>query len=84
MKKAKTILKLSILVGIIIILGTAGASDLGRLSINESLSQIILGIILMFCGNAGLSLIKLCKSGKRKNMRFQKNKPCKHKTANAA
>lgn len=74
MKKLKTILKLTVFAGILIILGTAGASDLGRLSVLEGLSQIILGSIFIFCGSAGLNLIKFFQSAKRKRIGFQRCK----------
>ncbi len=84
MKKAKAILKLIILSGVIIILGTAGSSDLGRITLLESISQVILGVILIFCGNAGLNLIKILKPAKRKRVRFARRKAYESKPIHAA
>lgn len=84
MKKIKSIFKLTIFIGIIIILGTAGASDMGRLSVLESLSQIIFGLILIVCGNMGINFIKLISLAHRKRPAIAKSKPCKRHTAKAA
>ncbi len=84
MKKIKAILKLMVLTGILIILGTAGASDLGRISLLESISQILLGAIFIFCGGAGLNLVKILRPLKRKRINFQKQKSYERKTAEVA
>ncbi len=81
MKKAKAILKLTIFFGLAIILGTAGASDLGRLTLLESISQVLFGIILIFAGSAGLRLIK---EAKRKRVNFKKRRVYEANTINAA
>lgn len=66
MKTSKIISKAMIFLGVAILLGTAGASDLMELSLTESVSQILLGIIFIFCGKAGLNLLKLLSPIKRK------------------
>lgn len=77
MKKAKTLSKLIIFIGIIIILGTAGASDLERLTLLESISQILLGSIFIFCGTAGLGLLKILKPAKSKREKIQSRINCR-------
>lgn len=84
MKTIQTILKLIILSGIIIIIGTAGASDLGRLSLLESISQVLLGIIFIFSGKAGLNLIKILKPRHRRQAKFHKRKTAIVRISNAA
>ncbi len=84
MKIIQTILKLTVLTGIIIILGTAGASDLGRLSVLESISQVLLGTIFIFLGGAGLNLIKILKPSRRRRARIHKRKTAIVRISNAA
>ncbi|MBQ2890818.1 MAG: hypothetical protein IJE44_04135 [Clostridia bacterium] len=58
MKNTKTIFKLLIFAGIFILLGTAGASDLGRLSITEIVSKVTLGFSLILTGRFGIAVLK--------------------------
>lgn len=84
MKTIQAILKLTVLTGIIIILGTAGASDLGRISLLESISQVLLGAIFIFLGGAGLNLIKILKPYRRKGAKLHKRKTAIVRLSNAA
>ena len=83
MKTIQTILKLIIFAGIIIILGTAGASDLGRLSLLESISQGLLGTIFIFSGGAGLNLIKIIRP-RHKRAKLHKRKTAIVRISSAA
>ena len=58
MKKANFIFKLMIIAGIFIVLGTAGASDLGRIDLSEIISHILFSTILIVSGKLGLKIIK--------------------------
>lgn len=69
MKKAVNCLKLIIFIGIMIILGTAGASDLGRLEIRECISSLLSGALLIVGGTAGLRLIAIVKELRQKSAR---------------
>ncbi len=66
MKNTKNFFKLMIFAGIFIILGTAGASDLGRIALSEIFSQITLGFILIISGKTGLKILKAISVPKRK------------------
>ena len=67
MKKTEDCLKLIIFIGIMVILGTAGASDLGRLEIRECISGILLSASLIVSGTAGLRIMAVVKELGRKN-----------------
>ncbi len=82
MKTSKIISKAMIFLGAAIILGTAGASDLMELSLAESISQILLGVIFIFCGKALLNLLKLLTPMKRKKR--SKRVVCTGNVKNAA
>lgn len=82
MKNLNFIFRLMISSGILIILGTAGASDLERLGLSETLSQILLGAGLFFAGRLGLSLIKAKRAVLRRRVR--RNKTITLRQVNAA
>lgn len=84
MKKLKFLLKATVLSGIIIILGTAGASDLGRIDLEECFSRILLGLALICIGKAGLNMAKLTSLQRKRPKNFQKQKSLTERTANAA
>lgn len=69
MKKAENLLKLTIFAGIILILGTAGASDLGRLTAGECLSKLFLGIAMISGGGTGLKIVAALKSAGQRRTR---------------
>ena len=64
MKNLNVISKLSVFIGCIIILGTAGASDLGTLSFKGILSGVLWGSAFIISGKFGLFMFK---TAKRKN-----------------
>lgn len=72
MKNLNFIFRLMIFSGILIILGTAGASDLERLGLSETFSQILLGAGLFFTGKLGLSFIKAKRTVLRRRVRRHK------------
>ena len=74
MKNTKTIFKLLIFAGILILLGTAGASDLERLGTNEILSNIILSLSLILSGRVGLSFVKHRYAKRRRILSSQRRK----------
>lgn len=51
MKKVRNIM---LIAGIIVILGTAGASDLGTIPIGQTLFQVVFGLILFVAGSYDL------------------------------
>ncbi len=73
MKRLQTLFKMTVFAGIIIILGTAGASDLERLGIEDAIWQIVLGGILTVSGSLGLRAAK-AKKIRRCNQRCKKIK----------
>ena len=69
MKKTIILLRLIISAGILIIFGTAGASDLERIGLSEIFSQLILGGSLIMFGRFGLTIIKAKQTIHRKKIR---------------
>jgi hypothetical protein len=53
-----TLFQCTISVGLIIILGTAGSSDLNAISLTETILFGILGLVIMFIGLAGCNATK--------------------------
>ena len=82
MKKANILFKLTIMAGIFILLGTAGASDLERIGLTETFSQILLGITLILSGKLGLMILKVKRASIRRKMR--RTKTIAIRQANAA
>jgi hypothetical protein len=82
MKKANILFKLTIVAGIFILLGTAGASDLERIGLAETFSQILLGITLILSGKLGLMILKVKRASIRRKMR--RTKTVAIRQANAA
>ena len=82
MKKANILFKLTIMAGIFILLGTAGASDLERIGLTETFSQILLGITLILSGKLGLMILKVKRASIRRKMR--RTKTVAIRQANAA
>lgn len=66
MKKINNSLNLIVFIGVIIILGTAGASDLENLSFSEMLTQMELGIKLVVFGKSGMLFLKVLKAHRQK------------------
>lgn len=69
MKNLNFISRLLIFAGCAVILGTAGASDLGTITFKGILSGILSGTALIISGKIGLSLCKTAmrKTAKHKN-----------------
>lgn len=84
MKKAKFLLRLMILTGILIIFGTAGASDLERINLADCVSQIMIGGGLILSGKAGLNFLKAARLTRRKKAHQGKPKTALLGHANAA
>ena len=61
--------------GIFIIIGTAGASDLERLDLSEVLSSVVLSLGLILFGRVGLALIKTKRACICKKMKKHKSTP---------
>ncbi|MBE7037637.1 MAG: hypothetical protein E7404_01895 [Ruminococcaceae bacterium] len=57
----KNLFNLLIAFGILTLIGTMGASDVGALSFNDMLSQICLSFILVLSGFAGKYLLSIIK-----------------------
>ena len=82
MKKANILFKFTIMTGIFILIGTAGASDLERIGLAETFSQILLGITLILSGKLGLMILKVKRASIRRKMR--RTKTVAIRQANAA
>ncbi len=72
MKKANILFKLTIITGIFILMGTAGASDLERIGLTETFSQILFGIVLILSGKLGLMILKVKRASIRRRMKRSK------------
>ena len=62
----KNLFNLLIVIGILTLIGTMGASDVGTISMSDMLSQISLSFTLMLFGFAGKCSIVLLKSLSKK------------------
>ncbi|MBE7011867.1 MAG: hypothetical protein E7415_04255 [Ruminococcaceae bacterium] len=72
MKKTSIFLRLVIIAGVFIILGTAGASDLERLNLSEIFPYMLLGVSLIMFGRFGLMLVKARQTSIRRKIRRSK------------
>ena len=72
MKKANILFRLTIIAGIFILLGTAGASDLERIGLAETFSKILFGITLILSGKLGLMILKVKRASIRRKTRKAK------------
>jgi hypothetical protein len=57
-KIIKYICALLFVVGFAIIFGTAGASDLNNISMNQIVTQVLIGLVLFVGGFVGYQLVK--------------------------